>query len=123
MTTEVKRSQRVGERIRQEVSLLLRGLGDPRISGTVVTRVEVTDDLSYVRVFVRRELGASEAERKVLLRGLDGASGKIRRDVTRGVGLRVAPGFKFLYDEGIDAQHRIEEILQEIKAERPDDPK
>jgi ribosome-binding factor A len=39
--------------------------------------------------------------------------------VTRSVGLRVAPGFRFLYDEGIDAQHRIEELLKEIEKERP----
>lgn len=118
MTTEVKRSQRVGERVRQEVSLLLRTLNDPRILGAVVTRVEVTDDLSYVRVFVRRDEGADEAAKKSLLKGLDAASGRIRRDVTRNVGLRVAPGFKFLYDDGIDAQHRVEELLREIKAEK-----
>jgi ribosome-binding factor A len=118
MTTEVKRSQRVGERVRQEVSLLLRSLNDPRILGAVVTRVEVTDDLSYVRVFVRREEGADEAAKKSLLKGLDAASGRVRRDVTRNVGLRVAPGFKFLYDDGIDAQHRVEELLREIEAEK-----
>ncbi|MBK6520392.1 MAG: 30S ribosome-binding factor RbfA [Polyangiaceae bacterium] len=119
MTTEVKRSQRVGERVREELALLLRTLSDPRIAGVVVTRVEISDDLSFVRAFVRRDAGASEAEQKSLLRGLEAASGRIRRDVTRSVGLRVAPGFRFLYDEGIDAQHRIEELLKEIEKERP----
>ncbi len=118
MTTEVKRSQRVSGRIHEEVALTLRTLGDPRIAGVVVTRIEVTDDLAFVRVYVRRDVGSDERERKALLAGLEKASGKIRRDVTRAVGLRVAPGFRFLYDEGIDAQHRVEELLQEIAAER-----
>ena len=118
MTTEVKRSQRVAERVREELALLLRTLSDPRIAGVFVTRVEMTDDLSFVRAYVRRDEGASENEKKSLLRGLDAASGKIRREVTRSVGLRTAPGFRFLYDEGIDAQHRVEELLKEIEDER-----
>ncbi len=118
MTTEVKRSQRVAGRVREEVALLLRDLSDPRLVGALVTRVEVTDDLSFVRVFVRRDLGADELEKRELLKALERASGRIRRDVTRNVGLRVAPGFRFLYDEGIDAQQRVEELLSEIERER-----
>jgi ribosome-binding factor A len=118
MTTEVKRSQRVSGRLHEEVALCLRTLNDPRISGVVVTRVEVTDDLSFVRVFVRRDVGSDERARRALLQGLDKASGRIRRDVTRAVGLRVAPGFRFLYDEGIDAAQRVEELLHEIEVER-----
>lgn len=118
MTTEVKRSMRVAERVREELALLLRTLSDPRIVGVVVTRVEMTDDLSFVRAYVRRDAGATENEKKALLRGLDAASGRVRRDVTRAVGLRTAPGFRFLYDEGIDAQHRIEDLLKEIETER-----
>jgi len=118
MTTEVKRSQRVSGRIHEEVALCLRTLNDPRISGVVVTRVEVTDDLSFVRVYVRRDIGADERERRAMVVGLDKASGRIRRDVTRAVGLRVAPDFRFLYDDGIDAAQRVEELLHEIKAER-----
>lgn len=127
MTTENKRSKRVAERAREELALLLRTLSDPRLHGVVVTRVEVTDDLSFARVFFRKyevgSNGASEAERKTILRGFDAASGRIRRDVARALGLRVAPTFRFLYDEGIDAQHRIEELLREIATERePDAP-
>lgn len=118
MTTDNKRSKRVAERAREEISLLLRTLSDPRLHGVVVTRVEVTDDLSFARVYFRQYEGASEGDRKIILRGLDAASGRIRRDVARALGLRVAPTFRFLYDEGIDAQHRIEELLREIATER-----
>lgn len=121
MTTENKRSKRVAERAREEIALLLRTLSDPRIHGVVVTRVEVTDDLSFARVYFRKYEGASEGDRKTILRGLDAASGRIRRDVARSLGLRVAPNFRFLYDEGIDAQHRIEEVLREIATERDPD--
>jgi ribosome-binding factor A len=117
MSREIKRATRVSGRIREELSLLVRGLRDPRVEGVIVSRVEVTDDLSFVRAFVRRDLGANEHEQKQLVRALDNAVGKLRGELTRAVGLRSAPGIRFHYDEGIDAQNRVEEILREIKSE------
>jgi ribosome-binding factor A len=121
MTTEVKRSMRVAGRVREELSLLLRNLSDPRIVGVLITRVEASDDLSFLRVFVRCDQGADALRQKALLRGLEAASGRLRRDVTRSVGLRVAPQLRFMYDEGIDAQLRVEELLHEIARERSGD--
>src|SRR5262249_10607909 len=120
--TEVKRAVRVAERLRQELALALRSLRDPRLAHALVTRVEVTDDLQTARLFVRLEQGGSPADRRALLDGLGSASGRLRRDVVRSVGLRVAPTFRYAYDEGMDASDRIEAVLREIRAEaRPDD--
>lgn len=118
MTTEVKRSKRVAERIREEMSMLLRGLSDPRLAGVLVTRVEVTDDLSFCRIYVRRDLGADEKDKRALLKGLEAAGGRLRRDLVKAIALRTAPALKFFYDEGIDAQTRVEELLREIQKER-----
>jgi ribosome-binding factor A len=52
-----------------------------------------------------------------LVKGLDSAAGKLRGDLTRAIGLRVAPGLRFLYDEGIDHATRVEELLREIAQE------
>ena len=117
MSREIKRATRVSGRIREELSLLVRGLRDPRVEGVIVSRVEVTEDLSFVRAFVRRDLGANEHEQKQLVRALDNAVGKLRGELTRAVGLRSAPGIRFHYDEGIDAQNRVEELLREIKTD------
>jgi ribosome-binding factor A len=53
-----------------------------------------------------------------LLGALRRASGLIRREVTRRLRLRFAPELRFLYDDGIDATSRIEELLNEIRTER-----
>jgi len=99
--------------------MMIRGLSDPRVSGTLVTRVELTDDLSFARIYVRRDVGADdERERRTLVKGLDSAAGKLRGSLTRALGLRVAPGLRFHYDEGIDHATRVEELLREI-AEEP----
>ncbi|WP_437752778.1 30S ribosome-binding factor RbfA [Sorangium sp. So ce1389] len=116
MSGTVKRATRVAERLREDLSNLLRGMGDPRIAGVLVSRVEVTDDLQSAKVHVRHEFGAEDAaSRRALLKGLEAASGRLRRDVARTMGLRVVPTLRFFYDEGPDAQRRIEELLREIK--------
>jgi ribosome-binding factor A len=125
MTGEAKRSSKVASRIQEEIASALRGLDDPRVAGVVVSRVEVTDDLQSARVYVRhRGLAAGPAAddqasstRKALLRGLEAASGRLRRTVARAVALRYAPSLRFFYDEGPDAMSRVEDLLREIKRE------
>ena len=116
MSGTVKRATRVAERLREDLANLLRGLRDPRLDGVLVSRVEITDDLQSAKVFVRHEFGAEdEPMRRNILKGMQAASGRLRRDVGRTMGLRVVPALRFFYDEGPDAQRRIEELLREIK--------
>ncbi len=122
MTTgEVKRAVRVAERVREELAACLRSLRDPRLEGAMTTRVEMTDDLQLAKVYVRA-MGVADAvdarRKKELLRGLDAASPRIRREVTAAVALRYAPTFKFYYDEGVEAASRVEELLREIDEEK-----
>ena len=118
----VKRSVRVSGRIRAELSTaLVRTVRDPRVSGVTITRVDMPDDLRSVRVYVRLlEGGEDAARREAAIEGLERASGLLRREVTKGVGLRFAPTFEFFYDEGQDKATRIEQLLAEVEAERKD---
>ncbi len=116
MSTDVKRATRVAGRMREELAAALAGLGDPRVLGVIVSRVELTDDLQLARIYVRREVGVSApSERSALLRGLESAGGRLRKQVTQGLGLRYAPTLRFYYDEAQDAATRVEEILDEIR--------
>lgn len=118
MSGGVKRAARVAERMREEMAAALRSLRDPRIEGVLVSRVELTDDLQTAKVYVRRELGADDADaRREMLRGLGAASGRLRRDVSQALGLRYAPTLRFFYDDAPDALTRVEELLREIKTD------
>ena len=126
MSGEAKRSSKVASRIQEEIAAALRRLDDPRVAGVVVTRVELTDDLQSAKIFVRQrgpdgDPGAQGqgGARKALLRGLEAASGRLRRDIARAVALRFAPTLRFIYDDGPEAMNRVEELLREIK--RDDD--
>lgn len=113
----VKRATRVAGRLQEELSAALRALEDPRVRGVLVSRVELTDDLQLAKVYVRREQGGEPAAVKATLKGLEAASGRLRHTTAHAMGLRYAPTFRFYYDEAPDAQHRIEELLREVKAQ------
>lgn len=107
----VKRATRVAGRLQQEVAAAIRELRDPRVVGVLVSRVEVTDDLQSAKVYVRLEQG----EPKAALKGLESASGRIRKQIASALQLRYAPALRFYYDEAQDAVTRIEELLREVK--------
>ena len=114
------RVRRVAEGVREELASLIAGeVRDPGAQGTVVTRVEMTNDLKSGRVYVRLLEGSDDpARRERAVEALGRASGMLRREVTQRLGLRYAPTLRFLYDEGLDKSLRVEEILAEIEAER-----
>jgi ribosome-binding factor A len=114
--SEVKRAARVAERLREELAREVRALRDPRVEGVLVSRVELTDDLGLAKIYVRHELGVEDPDaRKTILKGLEAASGRLRREIARSVSLRIVPALRFYFDEGPDAAQRIEELLREIK--------
>jgi ribosome-binding factor A len=121
MTSEPgARAKRVGEGVREEIAKLLSAeVKDPRAAGAVVTRVEMTADLRTAHVYVRLLAGAEdEARRRDLTAALRRASGMLRREVAQRLRLRFAPELRFVYDDGVDHTTRIEQLLDEIRAER-----
>jgi ribosome-binding factor A len=124
---EVKRSVRVGERLREELATLLsREVQDPRVKDVIVTLVDMTADLQLARIKVRLAVDDVPARRKALLQGLESASGMLRRVLGKKLQLRYAPQLVFHYDEAPEKRTRIDELLDEIhrapKASGSDDP-
>jgi len=115
----VKRSVRVAERIRLELSeLLLRGeVRDPRAAGAIVSRVIVTDDLSLARVYVRLlDPAADERRQKDLVKALEGARGYLRREIGKRLSSKRTPDLKVYWDDGVERADRVEGILAELRA-------
>ena len=107
------RSVRVGERIREELSLLLlRKVNDPGLAPVTVTEVSVTKDLRIAHVNYSA-LVAPE-ERPAVARALRRSSGFLRRELGHLLGLRYAPELQFHYDDSFDRGARIDAILREI---------
>src|SRR5689334_7702602 len=110
------RPDRVGEAIRDELSqLLAREVQDPGIGFITLTRVAVTSDLQLARVYYT-SLGDEKA-RKATAKALTRATPFLRRQIGARIRLRRVPELTFFYDESIAQTDRIEQILQDLKAE------
>jgi len=117
-TARVSRSLRVAGELRQELAAALRALEDPRLGGVGITRVELSDDLQFARVYVRIAYGEDLPESRArTMHALSVACGRLRRRLGATLELRRTPRLRFLYDEGPDAAQRVEALLDQIRQE------
>jgi len=117
---EFKRSDRVGEMIHKEISVILnRGLKDPRVGFVTLTAVDVTSDLSIAKVYYT--VIGDEKSRKETAKGLEKASPYIRRQLAQQLKMRHTPSLIFKYDTSIEYGVHIDSLLRDIEDERSDD--
>lgn len=111
-----ERPQRLGEAMRAELAeLIARDVKDPRVrdAGLVtVTEVRPSPDLSFARVWVSI-VGADQAKARAALAALAKASGWLRGEVGRRLGLRRAPELRWELDTSGEQAARIDELLRE----------
>ena len=109
------RPDRVADQIRSELaSLLSREVHDPGIGFVTLTKVHVSPDLQLARVSYT-VLG-DEKSRAASARALERAAPFLRRQLGSRLRLRRTPELRFLYDQAVAGQDRIEQILNEIHA-------
>lgn len=122
MTLAGHRHERVAEEIHHEISAMLAGeLKDPRLAGLVfITEVRVAPDLKQARVYVTIE--GSAAEQAAAMKGLTAAAGFIRHELVERLQLRRAPELLFLLDRSEEYGDRIDELLRQVKKEKPPSP-
>ena len=107
---------RVGDQIRIELGeLLVHAVTDPGIGFITITRVRTTRDLRLVRVYYT-VLGDLE-NRIDTARALKRANSFLRREVGKRLSLRRVPTIEFKFDESVESENRIEELLSDL---RPD---
>ena len=108
------RTERVADEIHRIVAAaVVSDLSDPRLEGVCVTRVRMTRDLRTAYVYFHMA-GAGEAAKEAAARGLSSAGGFLKRRVGAEITLKFMPEFKFFYDDAIDEENRIEELLKRV---------
>ena len=104
------RTRRLAERIAKIVAELLeRRVKDPRLGFVTVTEVRLTADLREAKVFYT-VLGSAE-EREESAIALRSATGIIRSEVGRLIGLRHTPSLEFIEDALPENAQRIDELV------------
>jgi ribosome-binding factor A len=111
------RPGRIGEELRQQLSeLIVREVADPGIGLMTITHVKVTPDLQIARVYYT--LMGDEKARRETQKALQRATPFLRRHIGRTLRLKRVPELEFFFDESVQRGDRIEQILQQLNAER-----
>ncbi len=116
----MERTDRIEEEIKKVVSKLIdQELKDPRLTGLIsVTKVEVTKDLKYCKIFVsmlgsKDEMAAMEA--------LKSSAGFVRKEVGNNVRMFSTPEIKFELDNSIEYGAHIQNIINELGIKQDED--
>ena len=107
------RFERIGEEYKKEISNIINyKLKNPNVTGLIsVTKVKVTNDLKYAKVYVSI---LNSKNLKETLAGLKKSSGFISSELARSVNLRNTPEIIFELDDSIEYGARIDSILDKI---------
>lgn len=111
------RPERVQEAIRQEVSTIINNeIKDPRLGFLTVTRVELTKDMRYARVYFS-VLGEDKAK-FLALKGLKSAKGYIKGRLGEKIKMRFMPEIEFKIDETLEKTEEVFRILDKLQKEK-----
>jgi ribosome-binding factor A len=115
-----RRQERVGDLIRDEVSdIIRRDMNDPRLGFVSITRVDLSPDLKYARLFV--SVFADDAERKETIDVLNRAASFVRRTLAPRLRMRTIPELSFRLDQSMEHAENVARILRELETDSPAD--
>jgi ribosome-binding factor A len=118
-----QRAQRVAERIKEEVSDILRlEIKDPGLYKIIsVTSVEVSRDLGYAKIYV--SVFGNHEEQENILKILGKASGFIRSELGKRIRLRHTPEVEFRLDRSLEYSAHINDVLRTLNTGAGDEKK
>ncbi|MBQ7595691.1 MAG: 30S ribosome-binding factor RbfA [Clostridia bacterium] len=111
------RIDRISEDIKREAVAVIRELKDPRVMDKLLTvvRVDVSSDASFAKIYISAIDGISVA--KTAVKGLESATGYIRREIGKRLHLRKTPELKFIADDSIEHGMNIVKIMDDLRSE------
>ena len=110
-----RRTQRINELLRQELSwLLAKDMNDPRLPVLVtITMVDVSSDLRYAKVYV--SVMGNNDERRIAVEMLQSATGFLHRELKSRLALRYVPQLSFFKDDSIALGTRMLQIMDNLQ--------
>ncbi len=87
---------------------------NPILKKVVVTGVNITNDLSYAKIYFT----CFDENQKEVLKELLDSAGFIRGELSKRVEIRHTPELTFMYDTSLEYAKRIEDKIKEINADK-----
>ncbi len=120
MPENQNRLGRIDEEYKKEISQIISyKLKNPNVTGLIsVTKVKVTNDLKYAKVYVSI---LNSKNLKETMDGLKKSSGFIRSELARKINLRNTPEILFELDDSLEYGAKIDSILKEIMPKKEEE--
>ena len=120
MPANNNRLGRIDEEYKKEISNIINyKLKNPNVTGLIsVTKVKVTNDLKYAKVYVSI---LNSKNVKNTLAGLKKSAGFVRSELAKKINLRNTPELIFLLDDSMEYGAKIDTILKEILPKKEED--
>lgn len=109
----MERTERIEEEIKKVASKVIsQELKDPRITGLIsITKVSVTRDLKYCKIFVSM-LGTKDT--KETMEALKSGSGIVRRAIGNNIRMHSTPEVIFEFDDSLEYGAHIQNVIKEL---------
>ncbi|MBN1914692.1 MAG: 30S ribosome-binding factor RbfA [Parachlamydiales bacterium] len=113
-----RRIHRLNSLLKEILSeVIYKELNNPNIPSLfTVTHVDISPDLKNAKVYI--SIMGSEELKKTSLKALQDAAGYIAVHASKKMTIRYFPSLKFILDNSLEEQLRIESILHEISQKK-----
>jgi len=109
-----RRADRVAAMIQRILSeILQKDIRDPRLEKVTLTRVKLSSDLKFARIYFSSFSGKDGADAAAA--GFRDASGYLKRALSEALEIKFIPDLKFFYDASYDHASRINRILKSLE--------
>ena len=109
-----QRASQVSEELRKIISMiLLEDITDPAMGFVTITRIELTDDLRFARVYY--SVLGDEAQKKATAEAIADNKRCIKKLAIEKINMRYAMDIRFVLDESLEHGQKIDEIIKKIK--------
>lgn len=107
------KTEKIGSTFVKEISyILLEEIKDPDIKFVTITDCDVTNDLSFAKVYFTV---LNNDKKEEILNSLNNAANFIELELSKRIDIRKMPQISFYYDESYDYGKNIDKLLEEIK--------
>lgn len=107
------KSDKIAGLIQRNISEIIQfDLKDPKVGFITITDAQVTNDLSYAKIFVSF-LGAN-ARKEAGLKALERSKGYLRSELSKRLSTRKVPELIFVLDESLEKGNRIDNIINDM---------
>lgn len=108
------KTERIGSNFVKEISyILMEEIKDPNIKFVTIRSCDVTNDLSYAKVYFTV---LDDSKKEEVLKSLNKAANFIEISLSKKIDIRKMPQISFYYDNSYEYGKSIEEKIKEIHA-------